>query len=163
LPKEGSFGASWSGRLIAISTLISILLLAIATFTLASGRGGEFFGAVVPIAILVGSGLTMIRGYAITDEHIAIKRLIWSTYIGRHDLEGARVVELDRYGGWRVAGNGGLFSFSGIFQNEQLGRYRAFSTGGTRGVVLDYPSRRIFLTPDDPERFVRALTDHASA
>ena len=133
-----------------------MVLIGIAVKTLSLHKGSSFFGAIVPIGIVVGSALYTIRSYEITPEHIAIKRLLWSNYLTRHDIEKASAIDAPRTG-WRLAGNGGLFSFSGLFWNEDLGRYRAYSTGGKRAVLLEYSYRKVVLTPDDPEAFVRAL------
>jgi hypothetical protein len=110
----------------------------------------------LPMGVFVGCVLYTIRGYVVTPKHIAVKRLLWSTYLSRHDIATASVVDIDRRG-WRIAGNGGAFAFSGVFTSPEIGRYRAFMTGPKRGVLLEYPNRKVVLTPDDPERFVRTL------
>lgn len=157
---EQHFKAPWSKSLIWLSILTTVVCVGVAVLTLSMDRGGVFFGALVPMGVLAGSILYTIRGYVITTEHIAIERLLWSNYLRRHDLQSARVVDLTGRG-WRVAGNGGAFSFSGLFQSSEFGRYRAYMTGPKRAVLLEYPNRKVVLTPDDPERFVAAL--HAGA
>ncbi len=60
-------------------------------------------------------------------------------------------------GSLRIAGNGGLFSFTGWFWSRRLGRYRAFVTDPARSVVLKFSDRTVVVSPDVPEEFVAAL------
>ena len=54
----------------------------------------------------------------------------------------------------RTFGNGGLFCFAGIFNNNRLGSYRAFATDPKRAVVLRFSDRTVVVTPDQPDDFV---------
>ena len=47
--------------------------------------------------------------------------------------------------------------FTGWYYNKRLGSYRAFVTDPRRAVVLRYANRRVVLSPDAPEDFVREL------
>jgi hypothetical protein len=51
-------------------------------------------------------------------------------------------------------GNGGLFSFTGLFRNRSLGTYRAFLTDLHRTVVLHFSKRTVVLSPSAPDDFV---------
>lgn len=57
----------------------------------------------------------------------------------------------------RLFGNGGLFCSAGWFRNRTLGRYRAFAMSPRHAVVLTFAARVVAVTPDDPERILRAL------
>ena len=61
----------------------------------------------------------------------------------------------------RSFGNGGFFSFTGWYYNKQLGKYRMFATDLERTVVLHFADRRVVMTPDDPEAFVRCVWEKA--
>jgi hypothetical protein len=141
---------------VVMSIVTTAVCVGCSTLALTLPSGGVFIGAMLPMGVLVGCALYTIRGYDVTSKHIAIKRLLWSTYLSRHDIGKASVVDIDRRG-WRIAGNGGAFAYSGVFSSPQFGRYRAYMTGPKRGVLLEYPNRKVVLTPDDPERFVRKL------
>jgi hypothetical protein len=58
----------------------------------------------------------------------------------------------------RTFGNGGIFSISGWFYRKGFGAYRAFVTDPRQTVVLRFPSRRVVLSPDDPEGFAKEVT-----
>jgi len=59
---------------------------------------------------------------------------------------------------WGIrCGNGGFFSFTGLFYNRKLGFHRAFVTDHIRTVVLRFPHRTVVVSPADPEAFVRDL------
>jgi hypothetical protein len=60
-------------------------------------------------------------------------------------------------GGFRLWGNGGLFSFTGWFRNSALGVYRSFVTDPHRTVVLRYSARRVVLSPSSPDEFVHEV------
>jgi len=57
-----------------------------------------------------------------------------------------------------MLGNGGLFSFSGLFYSRRLGRYRLFATDPKRLVVMIMPRRTVVISPADPEAFLRAIS-----
>jgi len=58
-------------------------------------------------------------------------------------------------GSIRLFGNGGFFSFTGVFQSRKLGRYRAFVTDPARCVILRFTGRVVVVSPADPEAFIR--------
>lgn len=84
-------------------------------------------------------------------------RLLWDTKLPRIGLESACVEPDALRRSIRTFGNGGAFSFTGFYWNKRLGSYRAFVTDLRRTVVLRYAKRRVVLSPDAPEEFVRDL------
>ncbi len=63
-------------------------------------------------------------------------------------------------GSIRLFGNGGMFSFTGLFRSPKLGRYRAYVTDPARTVTLRFADRVVVVSPSDPAAFVRDLTPH---
>jgi hypothetical protein len=61
----------------------------------------------------------------------------------------------------RTFGNGGFFSFTGYFRNQELGSYRAFMTDRRHAVILRFPSSVIVISPDPPEDFVNRIAQYA--
>jgi hypothetical protein len=55
-------------------------------------------------------------------------------------------------------GNGGLFSFTGVFRSPKLGRYRAYVTDPARTVILRFAERIAVVSPEDPDAFVRDVS-----
>ncbi len=108
-------------------------------------------------AVTIGSLLYVITGYELGAQELAVCRLLWRT---RLDLRGLSRVYHDPdalHDSWRVFGNGGLFSFSGLFYNRRLGRYRIFGTDRSLAVVMVLPGRTVVVTPADPRAFIAAL------
>src|SRR5690606_27811550 len=110
--------------------------------------------AVLPPLVLLLSALFMVKGYVLTDDQIVVKRLGWMT---RLPLDGLKSVAGDQEAmdrSLKLFGSGGVLSYTGLFWNRKIGRYRAFATDPSRSVVLSYPNRKIVITPDDPQRFI---------
>jgi len=153
--------APWP-RALRISSLLGTVLLVVigvityraipvrSGFTHAFGLGMAF---VLP-ALLVGSLLFVVRGYVLDADALVVQRLLHSTRI---PLAGLRAVRADPAvckGSLRIFGNGGLFSFTGLYQRSGIGRYRLFATDISRSVVLETASRVVVVTPASPQAFV---------
>jgi len=63
-------------------------------------------------------------------------------------------------GSLRLFGNGGIFSFTGLFWKRGLGLYRAFATDPGRAVILKFRKRTVVITPADPLRFIVRVRTH---
>jgi hypothetical protein len=119
--------------------------------------------ACFPPAVLVGAALFIVRGYEVDRDFLRIERLLWPTVFR---LDGITRLWQDPAvlkGSLRLFGNGGLYSFSGVFYSKRLGRYRLFATDWRNAVVLVLPERIVVVTPADASSFVesvRALFPH---
>ena len=156
--------APWSTALKVTSLLGTVVVAAVAVFayrvvptptgfTHAFGVGV----ALVPLVLLAGSVLFVVSGFAVEGEALLVERLVTSTRI---PLEGLTRIAFDPRackGSLRVIGNGGLFSFTGLFYSRSLGRYRLFATDFSRSVVLTLPRRVVVVTPASPHAFVAHL------
>ena len=83
-------------------------------------------------------------------------RLLWNTRLSLDGLKSAQF-ELGAMRWGIRCGNGGFFSFTGLFYNHKLGFHRAFVTNHIRTVVLRFAKRTVVVSPADPEVFVRDL------
>jgi hypothetical protein len=111
----------------------------------------------LPLAVIVGSMLFLIRGYRLTSEEIWVRRLFWCTRVSLAELMSARVESGVMRWSVRLWGNGGFFSFTGFYFNRLLGRYRAWVTDPRRVVVLRFPARTVVISPAEPEEFILDL------
>lgn len=123
--------------------------------------GWLWYAALVatPMALIVAALLCMVRRYVLTTDVLYVQRPGWVTRI---DLDGLDAVAADGHamvGSKRLFANGGLFVFAGRFRSSALGVYRALVNDPNRAVVLRWKDRRLVIAPDDPERFVRRLSD----
>lgn len=112
---------------------------------------------ILPLCILFGGMLFVIRGYELTPDVLYVKRLLWRTPI---DLAGLVAAEADPQAlskSFRTFGNGGLFSISGRFWSRKLGHYRAYAMDPANSVVLKLTDRVVVVTPHDPRHFVHNI------
>ena len=151
--------APWSTGLKITSAVGTVLILGVGigayrAIPVPTGFTHQFGLAVALIlpALLVGSLLFMVTGYAVEGTELYIRRLLSSTCISLHGLDRAWIEPAVCKGSIRVFGNGGLFSFTGLFYSKRLGRYRLFATDISRSVVLILPSRVVVMT--EPEAFI---------
>jgi Bacterial PH domain len=162
------FRAPWSRSLKMASRITVFILLgiAVAGIILMPARMPWFrvFMVAVPAGILVSALLCMVSGYSLTASALEVERPLWTTTFTLADLVSV-AGDSDALGGsLRLFGNGGLFSFTGIFWNRRLGLFHAYGTDPGRAVVLKFRKRTIVITPDDTQRFiVRVRTYLATA
>lgn len=156
-----TYQAPWGRSLVIVSSLLVALCVAnVVGFSLI--LRDEPWGLVLlaqwtlPLIVL-GLLPFMIRGYAITNDEILIRRLFWTTRLDRAGLTSAEVILNAMQKSLRICGNGGGFSFTGWYWNKPLGFYRAFVTDLNRTVVLRFEKRTVVVSPGDPEDFVKAL------
>jgi Bacterial PH domain len=160
------FRAPWSKSLIVASTFATLVCLGVsyALWTLPL-RGGSaeslrFWLVLLPLAVILICALFTVRGYSISNRELEIRRLLWTTRISLHGLQGAYFDPNATHRSIRTFGNGGFFSFSGHFRNKELGSYRAFMTDRRRAVVLRFPSSVLVISPDRAEDFVNTISQY---
>jgi hypothetical protein len=156
-----TYQAPWGRSLIVVSSLLVALCVAnVVLFQVHFQDGHREMVALgqwaLPVIVLCCLPF-MIRGYAITDDAILIRRLFWTTRLDRAGLRSAEVIPKAMHKSLRTCGNGGGFSFAGWYWNKSLGFYRAFVTDLNRTVVLRFGKRTVVVSPDEPEDFVEHL------
>ena len=149
-----TFKAPWCKVLWIVSAVATAILLGVAAIPVP----GPWWLRLLPLAIVAGALPFVVRGYEIMDDRLLIRRLFWDTRIGLAGLRSARFDPAALKGSLRTCGNGGLFSFTGWYWSRPLGSYRAYVTDLKRAVVLTFDTRRIVVSPERPEEFVRELS-----
>lgn len=156
-----TYKAPWGGMLMVISILVTVLCVGASVMTWVYFGEIESLALIVagwlPVVILLGCLPFVVRSYTITDDAILIRRLFWDTRLERVGLRSAEVVPNAMRGSIRTFGNGGAYSITGWYWNKRLGFYRTYVTDLKRTVVLGFPIRKVVLSPDAPEDFVREL------
>jgi hypothetical protein len=158
--------APWP-TLLKVTSAVATALLAGAGYAVvrAIPRGtrvpfAETFGtliAFVPPLIALVALLYVVRGYELRPAELLIRRLLWTTSIPLDGLARAWHDPEVMRRSLRVWGNGGLYGFTGVYQNAALGRYRAFVTDPHRAVVLELPRKKVVISPADPAPFLEGL------
>ncbi len=161
-----SFLAPWSNGLVSTTIISSsILLLAITggALLLSIAPALAIFSIATCLLGLVVSAVFVVRGYTLSEDTLAIKRLLWSSRVDMSEIVSATEDSFAMDNSVRRFGNGGVFSICGWFRNLKLGPYRAFATDPKRSVVLRFPDRVIVVTPDSPQEFVRTVLANRDA
>lgn len=158
-----TYSAPW-GRLLVIMTILATVVCAGITIGfMASGRTIMVLIAPFPMLLVTICALFTIRGYTVAPDAVLIHRLLWTTHLPLAGLQSAHFDPEAMRGSLRLFGNGGLFSFTGLFRNKTLGVYRAFATDLNSTVVLRFPSRTVVVSPSAPEDFVNTISPTGSA
>lgn len=152
-----NYQAPWSTSLIVISSLVTAFCVGVAITMLWSSRGMLPWLALLPLVIVCGGALFTVRGYTVTADAILVYRLFWTTRLSLAGLQSAKFEPDAMRRSLRTFGNGGLFSFSGLFRNKALGAYRAFVTDPHQTVVLHFPTRTVVISPSSPQEFVHEI------
>lgn len=153
------FSAPWS-RAVRVATAgsLAVLLLILMTGLTTGPRHLMLWrlGMVgVPLVLLLGALPFMVRGYTLTESHIEVRRLGWSSVLPLAGLVAVTGEPDGLRGSVRLLGNGGLFGFCGWFWNRRIGRFRAYATDPGRAVLLRYrDGRKFVLTPHDVQHFI---------
>lgn len=156
------FHAPWSKALVVLSILVSAMLASIPGILMFSLPYAApwpllLLIALLPLVILVSTALFTVRGYRLEGDRLFVQRLFWWSVIPISDLTRAWHDPNAMQSSIRLFGNGGLFSFTGLFRNKTIGMYRAWATDPARAVVLQFPARTIVVTPEDPQAFLQLL------
>ncbi len=122
-------------------------------FTHAFGLGV----ALVFPAIAVVALLFMVTGYHVSHDALCVQRPLWSTHISLVGLASVGHDATVCRRSLRVFGNGGLYSFTGVYWNRTLGRFRLFATDLRRAVVLEVQRQVVVVTPAEPDALVAYL------
>src|SRR5690242_17896949 len=133
------YKAPWSRSLISMSAFGTIVCVGIAVSMIWSDHRILSWTALLPLAIICGSALFIIRGYSVAPAAILVHRLFWTTRLPLASLQSAQFEPNAMRRSLRTFGNGGLLSFTGFYRNRSLGAYRAFVTDPHRTVVLRFP------------------------
>ena len=103
------------------------------------------------------TALFTVKGYELKGEALFIQRLFWQTRIDLKNIQSASVAPDAFRKAIKTLGNGGLFSFSGYFWSKSLGKFKCYATDTKRSVLLEIDGKKIVISPDSPDGFVRAL------
>jgi hypothetical protein len=153
------FSAPWSRSLRVVTIAAVALLLTLVLIGSLVGPRQSWLWRVamlgVPLVVLVGSLLFMVRGYVLTESQIEVRRFGWSTVLPLAGLAAVSGEPQGLQGSLRLFGNGGLFGISGWFWNRRIGRFRAYATDPERAVLLRYrDGRKVLVTPHDVQHFI---------
>ncbi len=166
---DNTFKAPWGKFLIVMTSIaLTILLGCVVTgffgiIGIITIRLDEYyllwnllmFG--IPGITIISTLFLMIRKYEIQGSKLLIHRLGWKKVIDLSNIETVKADPKAVNSSIRLFGNGGLFAFSGIYRNKELGNYRIFATDFKNNVVIKTSEKTYVITPENPETFVEKL------
>lgn len=156
------FGAPWSRELRLMTTLALAIGLGIPLIGLFSFPAKllvlRWFLIAIPLLLLIASSFFAVRGYTLAERELIIHRPGWETRFDLTSLVSATFDPPALSGTIRLAGNGGLFAFCGLFRNRKLGNFRLFGTDLHRAVILKFTDKVVVVTPDNPEKFTAEIS-----
>lgn len=149
-------------RIITIA-LSFIFILAISAQVILFQKGGMTAPLITSAVLLLTYGIAFsIRplGYTWTDKALIIQRPVKNVHIDRHTISHVEILDPSALKWtWRTFGVGGLFGYFGRFTNSSLGGMTWYATRRNDNAVLVVAgNKKIILTPDNPEQFVREFT-----
>lgn len=156
-----TFHAPWGRTLVWVSWLSGALLLGVSALAFYHSPEAGRRLALLPLGILAGTALFVIRSYTIEPNELLIQRLLWVTRLPLAGLQTVTYQPGAMRGSLRLFGNGGMLSITGLYRNRALGNYRAFVTDLKRTVVLRFAKRTVIVSPENPEQFVAELSRFA--
>ncbi len=109
------------------------------------------------LLLLAGSVAFRVRGYELSSNQLVVKIGFGQKVFPLQNLQDARLQEKPFAGCRRDFGVGGLWSVSGSFTSPQWGKFLAYASDTSRGVLLTWPDKRVLVTPADPNSFMQSL------
>lgn len=157
-----TYKAPWGKTLTIVSVLVTVLCGSASLLPwklVFIDDGGPVLRLLLwlPVLLIPGCALFIVRGYTITPDEILIHRPFRVTRLPRMGLQSAAFEPNAMRGCIRTCGNGGFYSITGWYWSKSLRTCRAFVTDLNKTVVLRFRSRTVVVSPDDPEGFVSEL------
>ena len=151
------FRTPWSRLLIVLSLFVTLVCVAVGLAAARFGGVGRILGSGVPAVLLAGTALFTVRGLALTDDTLIVRRLGWVSELPLAGIQSVESLPGAMSGSIRLLGIGGLFSFSGLYWNKRLGRYRAYVMDQNRTVIIRWEKATAVVSTEDPDALVAAL------
>lgn len=146
------FGAPYDVTTRIISAVVCVALLAVA-----AGIPNVYI-AVLSLLIMLGAYAYSVRGYAVTEGSIVVRRLAGSVRLPLTQVREARRAGPEDFQGCiRLWGSGGLFGYYGVFRTSKLGRCTWYLTDRKRAVVVRTDAKTALYSPDDVDGFLAAI------
>ena len=110
------FAATWSAKLILVS-IAATAVLALGSYLAGTRRRlhpvMRLIACVIPIVVIVGSGVMCVRGYVLDEESLRVKRLFWETPIALREINSAAHTPEATRDLTRTWGNGAVYAYVG--------------------------------------------------
>jgi uncharacterized protein (DUF58 family) len=144
-----------------LTGLVGLLAVALAVVLALVSRRGLLLVLGAPSLFLVILAVPLAfspAGYAVgRRELVVLRRGVRPLVFPLGSLAAARPTAMPHSS--RLPGSVGLFGWWGWFANRDWGRFKAYATDRRRGVLLEWPGFKLFISPEDPEGLCHAVVE----
>lgn len=161
-----TFRPATGAQILFTTAFASAILLAMGIFFLVlgqqyRGRGGIHYvfllSGCLLLALLMGSLNFRVRSYEINSGKLTIHAGLSSKVFPLANLQDARLEERPFAGCRRDLGVGGFWSNYGTFTSPRWGKFLAYASDSSRGVLLVWPDKKLLVTPVDASTFIQTV------
>jgi hypothetical protein len=116
------------------------------------------FPSILILSIVYVCYLYQPIGYTLEADSLHINRRIGKYTISRNSIEKVFPLTTEELGfSWRIAGNGGVFGYTGWYSSGKMGKMRWFVSQRKNYVMIQTNDiKKYLLSPDDVEGFLLA-------
>jgi uncharacterized protein (DUF58 family) len=144
-----------------LTGLVGLLAVALAVVLALVSRRGLLLVLGAPSLFVVILAVPLAfspAGYAVgRRELVVLRRCVRPLVFPLGGLAAARPTAMPHSS--RLPGSVGLFGWWGWFANRDWGRFKAYATDRRRGVLLEWPGFKLFISPEDPEGLCHAVVE----
>jgi uncharacterized protein (DUF58 family) len=144
-----------------LTGLVGLLAVALAVVLALVSRRGLLLVLGAPSLFVVILAVPLAfspAGYAVgRRELVVLRRGVRPLVFPLGSLAAARPTAMPHSS--RLPGSVGLFGWWGWFANRDWGRFKAYATDRRRGVLLEWPGFKLFISPEDPEGLCHAVVE----
>jgi uncharacterized protein (DUF58 family) len=144
-----------------LTGLVGLLAVALAVVLALVSRRGLLLVLGAPSLFVVILAVPLAfspAGYAVgRRELVVLRRGVRPLVFPLGSLAAARPTAMPHSS--RLPGSVGLFGWWGWFANRNWGRFKAYATDRRRGVLLEWPGFKLFISPEDPEGLCHAVVE----
>ncbi len=115
------------------------------------------FSGCLMLLFFLGSLSFRIRSYEVEGGRLIVKTGFGKKEFDLKTLQSAVLVERPFHGGRRVLGVGGLWSMYGQFSSPSHGKFLAYATETSHGVMLNWMDAKVLVTPEDALQFIKTV------
>lgn len=150
---KNSSKCPWSKTILVISIITFIALFAISAYLFASDPNNYMqvcVAILIVVVLLVTFALTPLR-VIVEEKGVTVRLMCGRKFVPRDQI--VKVVPFKNDAGTiRLFGSGGLFGFTGIFRNAELGVFSCLATDLKKSYVIYRKDKRpVVISVDDPE------------
>lgn len=111
------------------------------------------------LCVLIGCWYYAPLGYEVTARELRVKRRAGDWILPRSAIRSVKKLQQSELGpAWRMAGNGGVFGYTGYYSSSSIGRMRWFVTRRGNYILIGREKGvSVLLSPDDPDALLTAL------